>query len=109
MFLLDQEAENPGIPSKWLNDPTHGERQQAFLRKVMDAGLTLQTCGNPDELARLVERNLAVWQQRKPARQAALAHGQQSSIVQTIRVPFMAPEALRRDLPTAGPALKLKP
>jgi hypothetical protein len=41
VFLLDEEAENPGIPAKWLNDPTHGERQQAFLRKVKDAGLTL--------------------------------------------------------------------
>jgi hypothetical protein len=59
LFLLDEEAENPGIPAKWLNDPIHGERQQAFLRKVKDAGLTLQTFRNPDELARLVERSLA--------------------------------------------------
>ena len=79
------------------------------MRKEMDAGLTLQTCGNPDELGRLVERNLAVWQQREPARKAALAHGQQSTIIQTIRVPFMAPEALRRGLPAEGPARRLKP
>jgi hypothetical protein len=91
VFLLDQEAENPGIPAKWLNDPTHGERQQAFLRKVKDAGLTLQTFRNPDELARLVELSLAVWQQRERARQAALAQSRQSTFIQTTRVPFMAP------------------
>jgi len=69
VFLLDQEAENPGIPAKWLNDPIHGERQQAFLRKVMDAGLTLQTFGNPDELARLVERSLAELKEKEHQRQ----------------------------------------
>jgi len=92
VFLLDQEAENPGIPAKWLNDPIHGASQQAFLRKVKDAGLTLQTFRNPDELARLVERSLAVWQQRERNRQAALAQSRQSSVVQTTRVPFMAPD-----------------
>ena len=92
VFLLDQEAENPGIPAKWLNDPIHGASQQAFLRKVKDAGLTLQTFGNPDELARLVERSLAEWQQRERGRQAALAQSRQSTVVQTTRVPFMAPD-----------------
>ncbi len=72
VFLLDEEAENPGIPAKWLNDPIHGERQQAFLRKVKDAGLTLQTFRNPDELARLVERSLVEWKQHHQARQVAL-------------------------------------
>jgi hypothetical protein len=65
VFLLDDEAENP--------DPTHGERQQAFLGKVKDAGLTLQTFRNPDELARLVERSLAELKQRERARQAERA------------------------------------
>jgi WD40 repeat protein len=69
VFVLDQEAENPGIPAKWLNDPIHGERQQAFLRKVMDAGLTLQTFRNPDELARLVERSLAELKEKEHQRQ----------------------------------------
>jgi hypothetical protein len=69
VFLLDQEAENPGIPAKWLNDPIHGASQQAFLRKVMDAGLTLQTFGNPDELARLVERSLAELKEKEHQRQ----------------------------------------
>ncbi|MFM7547342.1 MAG: DUF4062 domain-containing protein, partial [Cyanobacteriota bacterium] len=58
VFLLDEEAENPGIPPKWLNDPTHGERQLAFLRKVNDAGLSLQKFANPDQLSQLVERSL---------------------------------------------------
>jgi WD40 repeat protein len=69
VFLLDQEAENPGIPAKWLNDPIHGACQQAFLRKVKDAGLTLQTFGNPDELARLVERSLAELKEKEHQRQ----------------------------------------
>jgi hypothetical protein len=96
VFLLDQEAENPGIPPKWLNDPIHGACQQGFLRKVKDAGLTLQTFRNPDELARLVERSLAAWKERErarqaePARQADLAHLQRAC--QTTRVPFMAPD-----------------
>jgi hypothetical protein len=96
VFLLDQEAENPGIPAKWLNDPIHGASQQAFLRKVKEAGLTLQTFRNPDELGRLVERSLAAWKeherarQAEPAQQAALAHLQRGC--QTTRVPFMAPD-----------------
>jgi hypothetical protein len=53
VFLLDDEAENPGIRAKWLNNPSHGGRQQSFLRKVKDACLTLQTFRNPDDLARL--------------------------------------------------------
>ena len=69
VFLLDQEAENPGIPAKWLNDPIHGASQQAFLRKVKEAGLTLQTFGNPDELARLVERSLRELKEKDHQRQ----------------------------------------
>ncbi|MCX5960863.1 MAG: NB-ARC domain-containing protein, partial [Cyanobacteria bacterium] len=92
VFLLDQEAENPGIPAKWLNDPIHGASQQAFLRKVKDAGLTLQTFRNPDELARLVKRSLAEWHQRERNRQAALAQSHQTTVPQTTRVPFMAPD-----------------
>jgi hypothetical protein len=92
VFLLDQEAENPGIPAKWLNDPIHGASQQAFLRKVKEAGLTLQTFRNPDELARLVERSLLQWQQRERDQQAALAQPRQSTAKQTTRVPFMAPD-----------------
>ena len=93
VFLLDEEAENPGIPAKWLNDPTHGERQQAFLRKVKDAGLTLQTFRNPDELARLVERSLAELKQRERARLAEPMQRQRPAAPQaTVRVPFMAPD-----------------
>ncbi len=81
VFLLDEEAENPGIPAKWLNDPLHGERQQAFLKKVKEAGLTLKTFRNPDDLARLVERSLVELKQwrraeRERARQAGRATGE---------------------------------
>ena len=67
VFLLDEEAENPGIPAKWLNDPLHGERQRAFLNKVREAGLTLKTFRNPDDQARLVERSLVELKQRRRA------------------------------------------
>jgi phage replication-related protein YjqB (UPF0714/DUF867 family) len=87
VFLLDEEAENPGIPAKWLNDPTHDERQQAFLRKVKDAGFTLQTFRNPDELARLVERSLAELKQRERALQVELAQRQQPAVPQEAAQP----------------------
>jgi hypothetical protein len=82
VFLLDEEAENPRIRAKWLNDPTHGERQEAFLGKVKDAGLTLQTFRNPDQLARLVERGLAELKQRERALQAEMAQRQQPVVPQ---------------------------
>lgn len=71
VFLLGEEAENPGIPAKWLNDPLHGDRQQAFLKRVKDAGLTLQVFRNPDELARQVERSLTAMRDRLRASQSA--------------------------------------
>ncbi len=50
VFLLDDEAENPEIPGKWLRDNTYGSRQEAFLKRVQDAGLTLSRFRNPDDL-----------------------------------------------------------
>lgn len=58
VFLLDEEAEDLGIPLKALIDRKYAEKQQRFLQKVRDAGLTLQKFANPDQLSQLVERSL---------------------------------------------------
>ncbi|MDM7937817.1 MAG: DUF4062 domain-containing protein [Cyanobium sp. CZS 48M] len=58
VFLLDTEAADLGIPSKALIDRTYGDRQEAFLEKVGNAGLTLQKFSNPDQLSQLLERSL---------------------------------------------------
>jgi hypothetical protein len=58
VFLLDEEAEDIGIPVKALRDLEHGAKQQVFLQKVRDTGLTLQKFANPDQLSQLVERSL---------------------------------------------------
>ncbi|MCP9773863.1 DUF4062 domain-containing protein [Synechococcus sp. Tobar12-5m-g] len=58
VFQLDPEAEDPGIPPKALIDRLYGDRQEEFLAKVSNAGLTLQKFSNPDQLSQLVERSL---------------------------------------------------
>jgi hypothetical protein len=65
VFLLDDEAENPGIPGKWLRDNAHGSRQEAFLKRVQDAGLTLSRFRNPDDLRACVYQALQEEAQRQ--------------------------------------------
>jgi hypothetical protein len=58
VFLLDDDSEDHGLPAKALKDREYGDRQDAFLKRVRDAGLTLQRFRNPDDLKGLVERSL---------------------------------------------------
>jgi hypothetical protein len=58
VFLLDSDSENHGLPVKALIDRQYGDRQDAFLKRVKEAGLTLQRFCNPDDLKGLVERSL---------------------------------------------------
>jgi hypothetical protein len=58
VFLLDDDSEDHGLPAKALIDRDYGARQDAFLKRVRDAGLTLQRFRNPDDLKGLVERSL---------------------------------------------------
>jgi len=58
VFLVDVDSDDLGLPPKALVDLTHGPRQAAFLQRVRDSGLTVQTFRNPDHLAQLVERSL---------------------------------------------------
>jgi hypothetical protein len=58
VFLLDDDSEDHGLPAKALKDREYGDRQDAFLKRVSDAGLTLQPFRNPDDLKGLVERSL---------------------------------------------------
>jgi hypothetical protein len=58
VFLLDDDSEDHGLPAKALKDREYGDRQDAFLKRVRDAGLTLQPFRNPDDLKGLVERSL---------------------------------------------------
>ncbi len=58
VFQLDDDSEDHGLPAKALKDREHGGRQDAFLKRMRDAGLTLQRFRNPDDLKGLVERSL---------------------------------------------------
>ena len=58
VFLLDPAAENPGIPVSALIDREYGSRQDAFRRRVQEAGLLTQSFADPATLGRLVERSL---------------------------------------------------
>ena len=58
VFLLDTEADELGIPAKALIDREYGSRQDAFLQRVKDSGMTMQSFRNPDDLKALVERSL---------------------------------------------------
>lgn len=58
VFLLDGDSEDHGMPPKALIDREYGGRQDAFLTRVQEAGLTLQRFRNPDDLKGLVERSL---------------------------------------------------
>jgi hypothetical protein len=58
VFVLDGDSEDHGLPIKALIDREYGDRQDAFLKRVKEAGLTLQRFRNPDDLKGLVERSL---------------------------------------------------
>ena len=58
IFMLDEDAADVGIPVAALVDREFGARQEAFRRRVQDAGLVVGSFANPDMLGRLVERSL---------------------------------------------------
>lgn len=58
VFLLDGDSEDHGLPVKALINREYGARQDAFLTRVKEAGLTLQHFRNPDDLKGQVERSL---------------------------------------------------
>lgn len=58
VFVINAESEELGLPPTALVDRKYGERQDAFIQRVKDAGLTLQFFSNPDDLKGLVERSL---------------------------------------------------
>jgi tetratricopeptide (TPR) repeat protein len=58
MFTLDINAEGAGIPASALIDREFGARQDAFLHRVRDSGLTQKSFANPARLGQLVERSL---------------------------------------------------
>ncbi|WP_275410937.1 DUF4062 domain-containing protein, partial [Paractinoplanes rishiriensis] len=58
IFLLDIEADHPGVPVWALTDNEFGARQVAFRKRVGDAGVTAQQFGSPAHLGQLVERSL---------------------------------------------------
>jgi hypothetical protein len=64
VFLLDIEADGLGIPAKALIDREYGSRQDAFLQRVQDSGMTMQRFRNPDDLKALVERSLRALAQK---------------------------------------------
>jgi hypothetical protein len=51
IFLLDRrQATQSGLPPEALIDRHHGERQDAFLRRLQSCGVTWQSFRNPQEL-----------------------------------------------------------
>jgi tetratricopeptide (TPR) repeat protein len=58
VFMLDVGAADVGIPVSALLDSEFGTRQEAFRRRVQEAGLVVGSFANPDMLGRLVERSL---------------------------------------------------
>jgi hypothetical protein len=58
IFVINAESEELGLPPTALVDRKYGDRQDAFIQHVKDAGLTLQFFRNPDDLKGLVERSL---------------------------------------------------
>lgn len=58
IFVIDSESEDLALPLKALIDREYGHRQDAFLRRVKEAGLTLQRFRSPDDLKLLIERSL---------------------------------------------------
>jgi tetratricopeptide (TPR) repeat protein len=58
VFMLDMDAEEPGLPASALVDREFGARQDAFRRRVRDSGLTTRSFANAAALGQLVERSL---------------------------------------------------
>ena len=58
VFLIDPDSEELGLPAKALMDLEFGQKQQLFLQRVKEVGLTVQRFRNPDDLKALVERSL---------------------------------------------------
>lgn len=58
IFVINAESEELGLPPTALVDRDYGERQDAFIQRVKDAGVTLRFFRNPDDLKGLVERSL---------------------------------------------------
>ena len=75
VFVLDTDADNPGIPASRLIDREFGDRQEAFCRRVQDSGLTIQSFANPDMLGRLVERSLRELAERRRSAGSGSVHG----------------------------------
>lgn len=74
VLLLDEEAENPRIPAKWLNDPQYGDRQQAFRRKASDAGVVTAAFASPDQLELNLHHALtALMEQRRAEARSSTA------------------------------------
>jgi hypothetical protein len=58
IFVINAESEELGLPPTALVDRDYGDRQDSFIQRVKDAGLTLQFFRNPDDLKGMVERSL---------------------------------------------------
>ena len=60
------DADDVGIPLSKLMDHEFGARQEAFRRRVQDAGLVTQKFTDPGTLGQLVERSLRELAERRP-------------------------------------------
>ena len=58
IFMINADSEELGLPAKALFDRDYADRQDAFIQRVKDAGLTPQFFRNPYHLEVLVERSL---------------------------------------------------
>ena len=58
VFVLNESADDVRLPPKALNDPQYGQRQQAFLERVRNSGVTVQRFSTPETLQMLLERSL---------------------------------------------------
>lgn len=58
VFVLNESTEDARLPVKAVNDPLYGQRQQAFLERVRNSGVTVQRFSTPENLEKLLERSL---------------------------------------------------
>lgn len=76
IFLLDRHATQSGLPPEALMDRHHGERQEAFLRRVQGSNLTMKRFSTPQDLQLHVYQalmELAGSAGPEPARQGSAA------------------------------------
>jgi tetratricopeptide (TPR) repeat protein len=92
-FLLDTEADDPGIPPSGLIDHEHGARQAEFRRQVREIGLVAQSFADPGVLGQLVERSLRDLPRRRGGEAVVL-----------VRSAYL--EQVRRIAPPDPPGLK---